>query len=136
MSEPPRDVALVVDALEARDDRHFSPVEGLLHPGYFDGGDARAPMDVSGAHPYLAAGKGSRGDAALAQRHGQQRDRHLLAGGEQHIHFARIRFACDAGGEVDQSISVITHGRDNDGDTIAALAHGGDFRGHALDEFD
>ena len=44
------------------------------------------------------------GNAALAQRHGQQRDRHLLAGGEQHVHFARIRFARDAGGEIDQPV--------------------------------
>ena len=93
-------------------------------------------MDAGGAHAHLAAGERARRDAAFAQRHGQQRDRHLFAGGQQHVHFARIRFARDAGGEVDQPVGVIAHGGDDDGDAIAALAHGGDFFGDALDQLD
>ena len=40
-----------------------------------DGGDARAPMDVRGAHADLAAGERTRRNAAFAQRHREQRDR-------------------------------------------------------------
>ena len=73
----------------------------------FDRGDARTPVNVGGANTDLAAGERARGDSALAQRHGQQRDRHLLARGEQHVHLARIRFARDAGREIHQPIGGV-----------------------------
>ena len=89
---------------------------------------------LRGANADLAAGERARRNAALAQRHGQQRDRHLLAGGQQHIHFTRVGFARDARGEIDEAIGGVAHRRDHDGDAIAACANRRDFLGDSLDE--
>ena len=93
--------------------------------------------DVGGAHADLAARERARRNAALAQRHGEQRDRHLLARSRAARPFradwvrARCRAARSTSRSVESPIAETTTAM-----LSPRCAHRGDFFGDALDELD
>ena len=70
---------------------------------------------------HLVAGVGARRTADLFKHHGQQRDRDLLTGGEQHVHLACRRLGIDTLGELDEAVGLAAHGRDDDDDIVALV---------------
>ena len=88
-----RDVALVVDALEAGDHRDGAGVEHRVDARAVDALDARARVRRVGAHAHLRAGEGARLVTELVDRHREQRDGLLLAGRDQRVVLARIGIA-------------------------------------------
>ena len=94
-SDPPRPSVVTrlrsgLDALEARDHRHLAGLHALDQQRAVDALDARLAMRVVGHDRHLPALPGPRLDADGLQRDGQQADRHLLAGGDDHVVFARV----------------------------------------------
>ena len=69
------------------------------------------------------------------QRHRQQRDRHLLAGGQQHVHLPLGGRAADRPSQARELIGGVAHGRHHDHQIVAGLAAGGDALSHGLDPF-
>ena len=93
VSEPPRPMVvmspLVIDALESGHDRDYTGVECRVQSLGLDRrrcARVRARCVVS-TRTWLPV-KERAGTPRSHQRHREQRDRHLLAGGEQHVHFA------------------------------------------------
>ncbi len=64
----------------------------------------------------------------------KQRDRNLLAGGEQHVHLARFGLLAEAARKVDESIGAVAHRGDDDGEVGAAAPHGAHLVGDAADQ--
>jgi hypothetical protein len=117
-----RDVPRIVGSLEARDDGHLTVVERLQQRVAIDALDARMAVRAVGAHTHLRSGERARRLAHLLKRHGQQRDRLLLSGGDEHVVFARARIlAAQLAGERDQGVGLTGHRRDHDSDAIARL---------------
>ena len=85
-----RDVAVVVDALEAGQHGHAAALQRGEQLRPVDALDARAAVGRVGAHAHLGAGEGARRLTELLDRHRQQRDRLLLPGRHQHVEFARV----------------------------------------------
>ncbi len=75
-----------------------------------------------GDDPHLPAAVAARLDAELEQRHREEADRHLLAGGGDHVELARIGMRLDFPGERDQAIGLARHGRGHDHDLVAGGA--------------
>ena len=71
---------------------------------FIDAGDAGLGVHVVGSNEHLTAGVGTRRAADRVQAHCEQRDAHLLAGGEQHVELARIGVGVDGVRELEQSI--------------------------------
>ena len=123
-----RDVAVLRDALKARDDDDAPRVEHAADGGGVERDDGRAPVRRVGANARLRAAHADRLLAEVAERHRHQRARDDLAGGEQHIQFARIGRAGDRFREFDEAVGRVAHRGDDDHD-VGARAAG---RGHAL----
>ena len=72
------------------------------------------------------------------QRHGQQGDGHLLAGGHDHIQLTRQRLlvATDGLGQFDQAIGLAAHGRQHYDQVVTGIAEFLNLVGHLLDSFD
>ena len=72
------------------------------------------------------------GSPSALDRHGHQRDGDLLAGGQEHVHFAGRRLLGDLAGQVDQLVGGVAAGADDDDDLVAGLfgANGPPGRGH------
>jgi hypothetical protein len=71
--------------------------------------------------------------AERVNRHGQQRDRDLLAGREQHVDLALGRRGRDLVGEPEQSRPCLAHGGHHDDDAVAGLGCLDDAPGDAAD---
>jgi hypothetical protein len=69
----------------------------------------------------LRAGHGHGLVALGVDRHGQQRDRDLLARGEQHVHLTGGRLVADLARELEQVVGDVTHGADHRDDLISAV---------------
>jgi hypothetical protein len=69
------------------------------------------------------------------QGHGQQGDRYLFAGGQQHVHLPLGRFAAEGPGQAREFVGGVAHGRHHDHQVMAGLAAGGDAPGYCLDPF-
>ena len=127
------DVALLVNALEAGHDHHLAGLELGADAGIVDLLDARLGVGAVGEDAHLVAGIGHRLDATLEQRHGQQADGDLLAGGDHDIQLARIGLLHDLLGEADQAIGLATHGRYHHHDLVARLMEAFHLLGDLLD---
>jgi len=68
----------------------WNPVEGLTDALGGDLGDPRLRVGAVGADRRLKSRERARLEAQAVQRHGQERDRDLLARGQQHVHLARL----------------------------------------------
>ena len=71
--------------------------------------------------PICAAGEAHRLVPERMDRHRHQRDAHLLAGREQHVHLAGRRVVGDLLGEVDQVVGLVAHRADDHHDLVAVL---------------
>ena len=69
----------------------------------------------------LAAGEADRLVAQRVDRHRHQRDAHLLAGREEHVHLAGRRVVGDLLGQVDQDVGLLAHRADDHHDLVALL---------------
>ena len=90
-------------------------------------------MGGFGHDSYLGAGHGDGWDAQLMQRHGEQRNRHLFTGGQQHVHLSLGWIAADGVGLGGEFIGGVTHGRDHDHQIVPFLFAVGDTPGNGLD---
>ena len=92
--------------------------------------------DAVGADVHLVAGVRAREAAVRLQRHREQRDRHLLAGGEQDVELAGFGTFLNAARKVEQAVGVPAHRGDHDHDVVAPLAGACDLGGDVRDPFD
>ncbi len=131
-----RDVVVLVDALEAGNDDDATVIQVVDDLLVVDGLDPRLVVRAVGDDLDLAAGIRARRIAALLERHRQQRDRDLLAGGQQHVEFAAAGFGVDLLREFDQAVGFAAHRRDDDDHVVALVPVRGDLVGHGLDPLD
>ena len=114
-----RDLVLDRDALEAGDDADLAGGERLADPIALDLEDLGLAVCRVGDDPDLAAGEALGVDAEVGERHAQQRHRHPLAGGQQHVHLAARQRLRDVVGELDQVVGRLAHRRHDDHDVVA-----------------
>ena len=95
--------------------------------------DAAAGVRAGGVDARLAAGDGGRVHADLLQRHGDQGDRLLLAGGQQDVEFAFARVFREVLGHLDQAVGHAGHGGNHGDDLVALVAGAFDPRGDVAD---
>ena len=95
--------------------------------------DARFAVGGFGDDAHLRAGHGDGRHAQLMQGHRQQGDRHLLASGQQHVHFPLGRIAADGVGLGREFIGGVTHGRHHDHQLMPFVLAGGNALRHGLD---
>ena len=81
----------------------------------------------------ICAGQADRLVAQRRDRHRHQRHAHLLAGRQQHVHFAGGRLVGDFLGQVDQQIGVLAHGADDHDDLVAFQLGANGFSGRGED---
>ena len=98
--------------------------------------NARLAVLGVGAQRHLPALPGARVQSALLQRHRHQAGRDLFAGRNHGIMFARIVMRRDGAAIADQLIGHARHGRNDDGDLVAASHFLRDLGGGVLDAFD
>jgi hypothetical protein len=131
-----RNAAIGSDALEARHDRHFTRHHRLGQLDRVDLEDARLGMSRVGSDGQLPGHPGARLHAFLLQRHRQQADRHLLAGRDDDVVFARIVQRRDLVDPFHQLVGGSGHGRDHDRDLVAARHLGFHLARSILDAID
>ena len=112
----------------------FSRSWRRLH--FVDRDDARPREGRVGQHLHLPAGVAARLHAQGEQRHRQQPDRDLLAGGGDHVELARVRVLLQAGGERQQPVGLARHGRGHHHDAVPGRLPLGDAPGHVADALD
>ena len=105
----------------------------VADPAGRDVDDAGLAVDGVGDDAGLAAGEGAGLVAEVGDRHGQQRHRDPLAGGEQHVQLAAGGQRADLLGEVDQLVGGVAHRRHDHDDVVAGLAGVDDALGDPLD---
>nr|GEU28296.1 hypothetical protein [Tanacetum cinerariifolium] len=127
------DVAQVVHALEAGDDDDLAVVEVAVDLGVVDRLDAGLGVSGIGFNRNLPAGVGHGLLADRQQRHRQQADRDLLAGGGDHVQFARVGLGLDFLGQADQAVGLARHCRRHDHDAMPGVMPLGDTPRHVLD---
>src|SRR5207237_6282727 len=98
------DLVVRAHALEAGDDDDLARLKGGAHALSADSHDPRFRVRGVGHEADLRAGKGARLEAEGVERHGQERDRDLLAGREQHVRLARVGRRGDLVGERDEAV--------------------------------
>ena len=86
-----------------------------------DLGDLGLGVHGVGHDAHLRAGERHRVEAARVDRHREQRDRDLLAGGEQHVHLALGGLGADVAGERDELVGDVPHRRDDRHHVVARL---------------
>ena len=116
-----RDVEVFVDPLEAGRDDDLAVVEQLLHPLGRDRLNAGLRVRAVGADADLAAREAHGLGPQRMDRHRHQRDAHLLAGREEHVHLAAGRVVGDLLGEVDEHVGLMPHRADDHHDLVAIL---------------
>jgi hypothetical protein len=77
---------------------------------------------VVGPQADLGAGEGARLEPEGLQGHRQERDRHLLAGREQHVHLSQVWGRRDLAGERQETVGRLAHGGDHDDQLVAGRA--------------
>ena len=114
-----RDVAVLVDALEAGHDGDLAAVERPRDGARVDVLDAGPREGAVGEDTHLVA-EHRHGLAALGldgQR--QQPHGHLLAGGRDHVQLTLVRQVADLSGEAEEAVGLARHRRDDDDDVVA-----------------
>src|SRR5262249_54859866 len=109
-----RDRALVIDALEAGDDRDLALAEAAADALRVDGADARARMGAVRRDLPLLAGAGLPASADAA-RH----DRAVRGGGHDDVDLAVVGVLLEVARERQQAVGLAGHRRDDDGDVVA-----------------
>jgi hypothetical protein len=88
--------------------------------------DARFGERAVGQHAHLGSGVAFRFAALVDQRHREQADGDLLAGGRNYIELARVGLRLDLLGEREQSIGLARHRRRHDHDVMPHRLPAGD----------
>ena len=131
-----RDVVIFIDPLETGDDDDFAGAQGLDDLGRVDAQDARLAVGVIGLDAHLMAQIGTGRLAGLFDRQTQQRDGHLLAGGDQDIFFPLIGNRRNLLGQGDQPVGLPGHGGNHHDDIVAGAFRRRDFCRHDFDLVD
>ena len=116
------DVAVVVDALEAGDDRDLALLERVVDRLRVDRLDARARERAVGDDAHLRAEERLRAAARLLDGERDQADRDLLAGRRDDVELALVSgggSVVDLLGEREQAVGLARHRRDDDHDVVA-----------------
>ena len=116
---------LLADAghpLEAGDDDHVALVEVLLDSEGAHVLDLGAAVDGVGDDPRLRTGEADRLDSLVADGHGEEGHGDALAGGEQHVHLARMIVGAHLAGHLDELVRGVAHGRDHHHHVVARQA--------------
>ena len=95
--------------------------------------DACFGVRVVGLDGDLPAGVAFRIHADVFQGHSQKADGYLFAGGQHHIHFARVGEFLHLMRQCHQAVGFAAHGRYHDHYVVAFGAGLGDTFGHILD---
>jgi hypothetical protein len=82
---------VLVDALETGDNHHATCLQVGANLLVINLQDTRFVVRTVGQDPHLITGVRHRRHTALDQRHGQQGNRHLLTGGNDHVQLTRNR---------------------------------------------
>jgi len=101
-----------------------------------DAEDAGLGVGVVGKDADLGTRIASRLQAEVFQCHGEQGNRDLLAGGHQHVEFARIGLCLDGLGQRDQPVGLAGHGGEDDHDLMPEHFELGDAFRNGADAFD
>ena len=112
---------VLADTLEAGDQHDATLVERGLQPSRRDLDDLRVAVGAGGDHAGLRAGERAGLRAQRFDCHGHQRVGDALAGGQQHVEFARRRDGAHLLGQVQQVIGGVAHRRDHHDDVVALL---------------
>ncbi|MNN13320.1 hypothetical protein D3C81_1263500 [compost metagenome] len=129
---------MLVDALETGDNHHTTCLQVTANLLVINLQDTRFIVRAIRQNPHLVAGVRHRRHAALDQRHGQQGNRHLLTGGNDHVQLARNRLAVatDLLGQIDQTVGFAAHCRQHNHQVIAGIAEFLNLVGDLLDSLD
>ncbi|MCY1178289.1 hypothetical protein D9M73_186330 [compost metagenome] len=129
---------MLVDTLEACNHDHATFLEVGTNLLVVDLQNARLVVRAVGENTHLVAGVGHRWHTTLDQRHGQQSDRHLFTGGNDHIQLTRNRLAIatDLLGQIDQTVGFAAHCRQHNHQVIAGIAEFLNLVGNLLDSLD
>ena len=116
-------VHLLVSALEACHNDDVALVEFLFDALWLDVDNAALRVDGVRLHAGHRARQRNGLRAERLKRHRQERDRHLLARRQEHVHFAciLIRILVDAVRELDEVIRRVAHGGHDHDDLVARL---------------
>jgi len=110
-------------------------IQVVPNVGLVDADDARLGICIVGQDPHLATGIASGLDADIHQRHRQQADGHLLAGGRDDIQLARGRIGLHLLRQGDQAVGLSAHGGDHHHDLMALRLPARHASGHVFDPF-
>ena len=127
------DLAVLRLALKTGDDDDVARIEQRVNLLGRDVLNLRLGVNAVGDDAGLRAGQGNRGNVERVQRHRRERDRRLLAGGQQHVHLALARQRHDFLGQLDQAVGHAAHRGDDHDDLVALLAIFRHARGDILD---
>ncbi len=108
-------------------------LERGLQPARRDVDDFRVAVRAGGDHAGLRTGEGAGLRAQRFDRHGHQRIGDALAGGQQHVEFARRRDRAHLLSQVQQVVGGVAHRRDHHDDVVALLFGLDDAFGDAAD---
>ena len=125
----------VAGALESSHHHHIALLQQPPQPVGADVKDAGSAVGGFGQDPHLGASHRHGGHPDGLQGHRQQCDRHLLPGGQQHVHLPLGRVAADGPGQPRELIGGVAHGRHHDHQIVTRLPAGGDAPCHRLDAF-
>jgi hypothetical protein len=136
------DLAAVAHPLVSRDDDDPPAGELVVDAVGPDLDDPRVEVAVVRQDARLGAGERDRLEPAGLDRDREQRHRHALAGGEQHVELAagRLRDPARSGRrlprEGEEPVRRLAHRADDDDDVVARAPGGGDAIGDAADLLD
>ena len=122
-------------ALEPRHHHHLALLQEAQQPIGSHLQDAGAAMGRFRHDSHLGSGHRHRRDPLGMEGHRQQRDRHLLPGGQQHVHLPPGRIGADRPGQPREFIGGVAHRRHHNHQVMAVFPAGGDPPGHRLDAF-
>ena len=128
-------VAFGIYALETGDNHYATFLQIGAHGGVVDVFDARFGVRAVGFYGNLPAGITLGIDADVFQRHGQQADGDLFAGGQYHIQFARIGEFLHFMRQRHQSVGFAAHGGYDYHHVVTGFAGFRHALGHVFDAF-
>ena len=117
------------------DDRHEPGVQRLANPVGAHLEDLGAGVVGVGDDAGLAAREGGRLDATGTERHAHEGHGDALAGGEQHVEFARRPRRRDVVGQADEVVGELAHGRHHHDDVVSRRPGPRDVIGDGSDAF-
>ena len=128
--------AAAAGALKSRHHHDGTLRQAALHPVGADLENASAAVGGFGDDADLRSGHRHSAHPKSVQRHRQQRDRHLLAAGQKHVHFPSRRVGIDRCRQSGQFVGGVAHRRDHHDHVVALFAAAGDALSHGLDALD